>query len=199
MDLFTAKTAIKFALPPMGLFELPPSQLHKPAARLPLPPTDTSAAKLFQPFMIKSEAFRFSLDLKFVLTFVTENQSFNRLCLVLVSTNSKSVWEGGGGYLTWIFYISKFYEVVDTLIILARGKKSSALQTYHHAGVIICGWAVIRYESPLGFLGVVLNAGIYTLMFTIQSLGISISMGLKRTLTSLQIVQFTGGGGGGGG
>jgi hypothetical protein len=111
--------------------------------------------------------------------------------------------------------MSKFYEVVDTLIILARGKKSSTLQTYHHAGVIVCGWAVMRYESPLGFVAVLLNAGIHTLMvnrsnllsasiyhannlssifqysyFTVQTLGISVSVGVKRTLTSLQIAQF---------
>lgn len=60
--------------------------------------------------------------------------------------------------------MSKFYEIIDTLIILARGKKSSTLQTYHHAGVIICGWATMRYESPLGFVAVLLNAGIHTLM-----------------------------------
>jgi hypothetical protein len=77
---------------------------------------------------------------------------------------SKSLWEAGGSYIGWLFYMSKFYEVIDTLIILARGKKSSTLQTYHHAGVIICGWATVLYESPLGAIGVVLNSAIHTLM-----------------------------------
>lgn len=75
-----------------------------------------------------------------------------------------SLWEAGGSYVGWWFYMSKFYEIVDTLIILARGKKSSTLQTYHHAGVIICGWATIVYESPLGAIGVFLNSAIHTLM-----------------------------------
>ncbi|KAF3394029.1 hypothetical protein F1880_005285 [Penicillium rolfsii] len=75
-----------------------------------------------------------------------------------------SLWEAGGSYVGWLFYMSKFYEVIDTLIILARGKKSSTLQTYHHAGVIICGWATVLYESPLGAIGVVLNSAIHTLM-----------------------------------
>jgi hypothetical protein len=64
----------------------------------------------------------------------------------------------------WIFYISKFYEVVDTLIILARGKKSSTLQTFHHAGVIILGWTGLRYESPMAPPGAMLNAMVHTLM-----------------------------------
>jgi hypothetical protein len=84
--------------------------------------------------------------------------------ILLVLKSPTSVWEGGAGYLGWLFYMSKFYEVVDTLIILARGKKSSTLQTYHHAGVIVCGWAVMRYESPLGLVAVLLNGGIHTLM-----------------------------------
>ncbi|OOQ82390.1 hypothetical protein PEBR_39148 [Penicillium brasilianum] len=106
---------------------------------------------------------------------------------------SKSLWEAGGSYVGWLFYVSKFYEVIDTLIILARGKKSSTLQTYHHAGVIICGWATVLYESPLGAIGVVLNSAIHTLMytyFTLQTLGISVPVSFKRTLTKLQLAQF---------
>jgi len=71
MNLFTANPAIEFALPPLDLFKIPPSQPHKPATRLPLPPTDTFAAAFFQPFTINPEAFRLSLNLKFVLTFAT--------------------------------------------------------------------------------------------------------------------------------
>lgn len=67
-------------------------------------------------------------------------------------------------YLGCLFYLSKFYEVVDTLIILVKGRKSSTLQTYHHAGVILCGWSVITFESPVGLVGVVLNAAVHTLM-----------------------------------
>lgn len=93
----------------------------------------------------------------------------------------------------WIFYVSKFYEVVDTLIILARGKRSSTLQTFHHAGVIIIGWTGLRYESPMAPPGAILNAAVHTLMyfyFTLQTLGISVSKRFKRALTSIQIAQF---------
>lgn len=82
----------------------------------------------------------------------------------LVSANTKSLWEEGCAYLGWIFYMSKFYEIVDTMIILARGKKSSTLQTYHHAGVLLCGWASLKYESPAVLVGIVLNSGVHTLM-----------------------------------
>lgn len=39
------------------------------------------------------------------------------------------LWEEGLAFYGWLFYLSKFYEVVDTAIILAKGRKSSTLQT----------------------------------------------------------------------
>ncbi|CAI7638219.1 unnamed protein product [Penicillium manginii] len=57
------------------------------------------------------------------------------------------LWNGGLAYLGWIFYLSKFYEVIDTAIILAKGKKSSTLQTYHHAGAMMCMWAGVIKRS----------------------------------------------------
>jgi hypothetical protein len=78
--------------------------------------------------------------------------------------HSKYIWSAGVGYLSWVFYISKFYEVVDTFVILAKGKQSSFLQTYHHAGVMLCMWAGVRYASPPALVGIVFNSAIHTLM-----------------------------------
>ncbi|CAG7998078.1 unnamed protein product [Penicillium salamii] len=117
----------------------------------------------------------------------------SKVARVLSPANMNTIWDEGAAYIGWIFYISKFYEILDTMIILASGKKSSVLQTYHHAGVILCGWASMRYESPGYLVGIVLNSGIHALMysyFTFQSLGFKIPMIVKRSLTSLQIAQF---------
>jgi len=57
------------------------------------------------------------------------------------------LWEEGLAFYGWLFYLSKFYEVLDTAIIIAKGKKSSLLQTYHHAGAMICMWAGIRFVN----------------------------------------------------
>lgn len=79
-------------------------------------------------------------------------------------TDVGRLWNEGLGYYGWLFYLSKFYEVVDTLIILAKGKKSSFLQTYHHAGAMLCMWAGIRYMSPPIWLFVQINSFIHTIM-----------------------------------
>lgn len=65
----------------------------------------------------------------------------------VLGQGSVGMWEEGLAFYGWLFYLSKFYEVIDTAIIIAKGKKSSLLQTYHHAGAMICMWAGIRYVS----------------------------------------------------
>ena len=40
---------------------------------------------------------------------------------------------------TWVFhfYLSKYYEFIDTWIILLKDKKPMFLQTFHHAGIVL--------------------------------------------------------------
>ncbi|KAA8651412.1 hypothetical protein EYZ11_009217 [Aspergillus tanneri] len=102
-------------------------------------------------------------------------------------------WNEGLAYLGWIFYLSKFYEVLDTAIILAKGKKSSTLQTYHHAGAMMCMWAGIRYIAPPIWIFTLVNSGIHAMMYTyytLTALRVRIPGVIKRSLTSMQILQF---------
>lgn len=79
-------------------------------------------------------------------------------------TDVGRIWNEGLAFYGWLFYLSKFYEVVDTAIILAKGKKSSVLQVYHHTGAMLSMWAGIRYMSPPIWMFVLVNSGIHTLM-----------------------------------
>ncbi|KAL1837917.1 hypothetical protein VTJ49DRAFT_3263 [Mycothermus thermophilus] len=106
------------------------------------------------------------------------------------------MWNEGLAFYGWLFYLSKFYEVFDTLIILAKGKLSSTLQTYHHAGAMLCMWAGIRYMSVPIWMFVFANSFIHSLMYTyytLTALKIRIPTPIKRTLTSMQITQFVAG------
>jgi hypothetical protein len=107
------------------------------------------------------------------------------------------LWNEGLAFYGWIFYLSKFYEVLDTLIILAKGKLSSTLQTYHHAGAMMCMWAGMRYMSAPIWLFVFVNSGIHAMMYTyytVTAFNIRVPMFIKRTLTTCQITQFLVGG-----
>lgn len=97
----------------------------------------------------------------------------------------------------WWFYMLKFYEVLDTVVILLKGRPSSLLQSYHHAGAMMCMWSGIRYRSPPIWIFVVFNSFIHSLMyfyFSVCCLKIRVPVIVKRVLTSLQISQFVVGG-----
>ncbi|ANB11609.1 fatty acid elongase ELO1 [Sugiyamaella lignohabitans] len=110
---------------------------------------------------------------------------------------NSGIWEQGLNYYGFFFYLSKFYEVFDTVIILAKGKQSSLLQTYHHAGAMMSMWAGIRFASPPIWIFVVFNSLIHTLMYfyyTLSALKVKVPKALKRALTTAQISQFVLGG-----
>lgn len=89
------------------------------------------------------------------------------------TTQMGRMWTEGLAYYGWIFYLSKFYEVLDTFIILAKGKLSSTLQTYHHAGAMLCMWAGMRYMSAPIWVFVLVNSFIHALMvnYSVSSSG----------------------------
>ncbi|KAG5979552.1 hypothetical protein E4U55_005034 [Claviceps digitariae] len=109
------------------------------------------------------------------------------------NTELGRIWNEGLNYYGWIFYLSKFYEVLDTFIILAKGKFSSTLQTYHHAGAMLCMWAGMRYMSAPIWVFTLVNSFIHALMYTYYTLtafSIRVPLVVKRTLTTMQITQF---------
>lgn len=121
--------------------------------------------------------------------------SFNTLWGSFCSRDS--LWVTGLNYYGYWFYLSKFYEVVDTMIILAKGKPSSMLQTYHHTGAMFSMWAGIRFASPPIWIFVVFNSLIHTIMYfyyTLTTLKIRVPKVLKASLTTAQITQIVGGG-----
>ncbi|KAM0687390.1 hypothetical protein COBT_001371 [Conglomerata obtusa] len=96
----------------------------------------------------------------------------------------------------WLFYISKIYEIVDSLILHWNKRPTSFLQMYHHAGAIICCWMLVRCDTHLPWIFVVLNSFIHTLMYfyyLLTTLKIGVPRFYKRLITRMQIVQFVSG------
>ncbi|KAL8653910.1 MAG: hypothetical protein Q9210_001825 [Variospora velana] len=109
------------------------------------------------------------------------------------TTDVGRLWNEGLAFYGWLFYLSKFYEIVDTFIVLAKGKNTNFLQTYHHAGAMFCVWSGIRYMSPPIWMFVIVNSAVHTLMYAyyaLSSLGIQVSQNVKSLITTPQIVQI---------
>lgn len=102
-----------------------------------------------------------------------------------------SLWEEGLGYWGYLFYLSKYYEIIDTIIILMKGRRSSFLQTYHHAGAIITMWSGINYKAPPIWIFVIFNSFIHTIMYSYYAItSIGYTPPGKQYLTRMQITQF---------
>ncbi|OJZ89913.1 hypothetical protein ASPFODRAFT_43228 [Aspergillus luchuensis CBS 106.47] len=120
----------------------------------------------------------------------------NATAAVWNTDNGDGLWQKGVGYFCWAMYMSKFYEVTDTMILILKGKESTFLQTYHHAGVMLGSWALMRSTSPHCLVAALLNSGVHALMYlyyALRTMKIAIPIRLKRTLTAVQIAQFNAG------
>ena len=106
-----------------------------------------------------------------------------------------NVWDGALGFWTWLYYCSKFWELLDTVVLVGRGKKPIPLQLWHHGSMpfVTLSWFAFPWIEGAWWC-VLVNSIIHSCMYYyyLQS-----TMGnrvwWKRYLTSLQIVQFCSG------
>ncbi|KAF9289905.1 hypothetical protein BGZ68_008389 [Mortierella alpina] len=99
-------------------------------------------------------------------------------------------WESLG-YYSYYFYLSKYYEIVDTIIILLKGRRSSLLQTYHHAGAIITMYMGYNYRAHPIWIFTTFNSFVHTIMYAYYAAtSIGVKPPGKKYITSMQITQF---------
>lgn len=114
-----------------------------------------------------------------------------KLALCSIPTNTVTL-----APYAWLFYISKYYEVVDSMILVIKGKPVSNLQSYHHAGALLAMWIAYRYQSQAVWVFVTFNSGVHTAMYSYyfsSAMKLPFPSTLKRNLTTLQIAQITSG------
>jgi hypothetical protein len=105
-----------------------------------------------------------------------------------------TLWNDSGfGAWAFVFYISKYYEFIDTWILVLKGKQPSFLQIYHHTGIAFCMWVGVLAQSSWLIYVVLLNSVIHTLMYTyflIKTINPKYQIKAAKYLTSAQIGQF---------
>ncbi|KAJ2855648.1 hypothetical protein GGI22_004063 [Coemansia erecta] len=102
-----------------------------------------------------------------------------------------TIWNSALFVHLYLFYVSKYYELLDTVIIILKGRKASLLQIYHHAGIILVMYTSNYFTSPCSVFVVWENAGVHTIMYTYYALtALGFNPPGKQYLTSLQIFQF---------
>lgn len=104
---------------------------------------------------------------------------------------SNALWNAGLSYWSFLFYLSKYVELLDTHLLLVKQKKPSYLHLYHHALTIYCAYWLQLSHTSVSFLFVSLNASVHTIMYSYYALTLlSIRFPLKHLITTLQMLQF---------
>lgn len=89
------------------------------------------------------------------------------------------------------FYLSKYYELLDTIFLVLRKRPLTLLHVYHHSIVIPVSWMAVHSQIFMGWITAYNNAGVHVVMyfyFGMYALGYRSS--LRKYITSLQLLQF---------
>lgn len=105
------------------------------------------------------------------------------------------VLDSGMDFIAWTFYLSKYYEFMDSFILWYKGKPISFLQTYHHVGAVMTMWYILATRLVGIWIWPVFNGFIHTIMYFYYALSAAkIKVSWKRAVTRLQLLQFMTGG-----
>jgi len=89
--------------------------------------------------------------------------------------------------LLWIYYLSKYYELIDTLIIVLKNGDLIFLHYYHHAIIIPVTWAWVVFQMRFGIIGLLVNTGVHVIMYSYYAASILV----KNALLLLFAVDHT--------
>ena len=97
----------------------------------------------------------------------------------------------------WWHYISKYYEMLDTVFFILRKKNNQItfLHVYHHTTILALWWIGVKWvPGGSSFCSAMVNSFVHVVMYTYYGLSVFPSLRRylwwKRYLTQLQLIQF---------
>lgn len=105
---------------------------------------------------------------------------------------SKDMHENG--HLHLIYYINsgfKFWEFLDTFLLVVRKKPVPFLHSYHHAATLVLTWVQLREHSTCQWVPIFLNLWVHVAMYYYYAMSaLKYRIWWKKHLTTMQITQF---------
>jgi hypothetical protein len=97
--------------------------------------------------------------------------------------------------LMFWFYLSKYYEYMDTFLLYMKKKQPIYLQKFHHVGAVICWHLCYVYKVDTVVLGTFFNSAVHTIMYSYYLLSLfNLRLGfIKPWITGIQLVQLSSG------
>jgi len=91
----------------------------------------------------------------------------------------------------YFFYLSKFYELVDTVFIVLKKKELTFLHIYHHVLTVNLMYLGMNTQSTNQWVALLFNTFVHILMYTYYTLVMfNIQVWWKKYLTTMQMIQF---------
>jgi len=106
-------------------------------------------------------------------------------------THQKEVNKGPLYFWVYMFFFSKFYEWLDTALIILKKNKLGFLHVYHHWVTMLLVWICLETAIPVQWSAQILNTLVHVFMYYYYSMAtLKINVWWKKYITQLQIVQF---------
>jgi len=103
--------------------------------------------------------------------------------------------------IIYIFYVSKYYELLDTVLLACKGRRIIPLHAYHHMIMLPSMWLCFDGDLVSSLFGLAFfNSAVHIIMYTyylFYAIGYKFSLHWKKWVTRLQILQFVTGACGG--
>eukprot|EP00240_Pyramimonas_obovata_P015845 CAMPEP_0118928726 /NCGR_PEP_ID=MMETSP1169-20130426/5909_1 /TAXON_ID=36882 /ORGANISM="Pyramimonas obovata, Strain CCMP722" /LENGTH=297 /DNA_ID=CAMNT_0006870771 /DNA_START=283 /DNA_END=1177 /DNA_ORIENTATION=- len=98
------------------------------------------------------------------------------------------------GRLYFIYYVNymlKFYELLDTLLMILRNAPTPFLHVYHHAATLVLCWSQLHEKSTTQWVPIIINLAVHVVMYYYYAMAtLGVKVWWKRHLTTFQILQF---------
>ena len=108
------------------------------------------------------------------------------------SVCSPSYTKGPTGFWTFLFTISKVYELGDTIFIILRKQNLIFLHWYHHVTVLVYTWYSYTEHLGPGRWFITMNYVVHSVMYTyyaLRALRIRVPRQIAMSITTMQILQ----------
>ncbi|KAH6585117.1 hypothetical protein BASA61_007088 [Batrachochytrium salamandrivorans] len=107
-------------------------------------------------------------------------------------TNDENGMRGLLPFTMYIYFLSKFVELFDTVILVLKKKPIIFLHWYHHSIVMLMVWSWLEYDIAFAMQGMIANALVHVFMYYYYySSSLGRKVWYKKYITAGQIVQFS--------